>query len=76
MIKNLNVITVSVILLFVALYSINAQSREVISINEEWNFSNSVETPRGLGWGASRAGSTVVNLPHTWNSVDFLSDGG
>ena len=74
--KKLKVITLSGILLFLALNSINAQSREVISINENWNFSNSVETPRGLGWGASRAGLTSVNLPHTWNSTDYLSAGG
>jgi beta-galactosidase len=74
--KKLKVITLSAILLFIAVYSINAQSREVISINEAWNFSNSMETPRGLGWGRSQAGSTVVNLPHTWNSTDYLSAGG
>lgn len=74
--KKKNLLLLSGVFLIITLFTVNAYSREVISINEEWNFSNSVETPRGLGWGASRAGSTVVNLPHTWNSVDFLSDGG
>ena len=51
-------------------------AREVISINESWKFTNGIQTPRGLGWGGSQNTSTIVNLPHTWNSTDFMSDGG
>ena len=35
-----------------------------------------MQTPRGLGWGGSQSGPVIVNLPHTWNSTDFMSDGG
>ncbi len=51
-------------------------AREVISINESWKFTNGIQTPRGLGWGGSQNASATVNLPHTWNSTDFMSDGG
>ena len=54
----------------------NTFAREVISINESWKFTNGIQTPRGLGWGGSQNASATVNLPHTWNSTDFMSDGG
>ena len=54
----------------------NTFAREVIPINESWKFTNGIQTPRGLGWGGSPNASATVNLPHTWNSTDFMSDGG
>jgi beta-galactosidase len=70
-------------LLFLTVFSLNVifsspktYSREVKSINEKWSFSNGIRTPRGLGWGGSQNAPTIVNLPHTWNSNDFMSDGG
>jgi len=48
-------------------------AREVISINKKWSFTSGIELPRGLGWGFGRAASDTVNLPHTWNSSDFMS---
>ena len=68
--------TTFVILMAIILSSIKAESREIISINSNWNFIDGVETPRGLGWGATQQGSVVVNLPHTWNSADFMAEGG
>ena len=70
-------------LLFLTAFSVSiifsspkTYSREVKSINEKWNFSSDIRTPRGLGWGGSQNAPAVVNLPHTWNSNDFMSDGG
>ena len=54
----------------------NTFAREVISINESWKFTNGIQTPRGLGWGGSQNASATVNLPHTWNSTDYMSDSG
>lgn len=62
--------------LTVALSAGNAYSRENISINTNWNFSNTIELPRGLGWGGPQQGAIVVNLPHTWNSADFMAEDG
>ena len=74
--KNKDLFSLSVVFLVVIFSTANAYSREVKSINANWNFSYGVEIPRGLGWGGSPESSSVVNLPHTWNSVDFMSDGG
>ena len=52
-----------------------ASSREVKSINSNWSFSKGMTVSRGFGADRSQ-NSMVVNLPHTWNSTDFLSDGG
>jgi beta-galactosidase len=52
-----------------------ASSREVKSINSNWSFSKGMAVSRGFGMGGSQ-NSAIVNLPHTWNSVDFMSDGG
>jgi beta-galactosidase len=76
LVKNINMKNkFSSILILVMFFSAsNAFSREVKSLNEKWNFSAGIETPRGLGWGAGQGGSNVVNLPHTWNSVDYMTD--
>jgi beta-galactosidase len=50
-------------------------SREVKSINAKWNFSKGMSSPRGFGRGGSQQ-AQIVNLPHTWNSIDFMADGG
>jgi beta-galactosidase len=63
-----------IVLLILFVSESSTFSREVKSLNEKWNFTAGVETPRGLGWGASQGGSNIVNLPHTWNSVDYMTD--
>jgi beta-galactosidase len=55
--------------------TVNTYSREVKSINANWNFSKGMSSPRGFGRGGSQE-AQIVNLPHTWNSIDFMSDGG
>lgn len=67
--------TFQCLLLLVTCSSINAYSREVKSINAKWNFSKGMSSPRGFGRGGSQE-AQMVNLPHTWNSIDFMSDGG
>src|SRR5512136_1528488 len=52
-----------------------ASSREVKSINSGWSFSKGMSVSRGFGMDRSQ-NSMIVNLPHTWNNTDFLSDGG
>lgn len=62
---------------FLLAFSISAtNAREVISINKNWSFKSGIELPRGLGWGSGRTKSDTVNLPHTWNSADFMSEDG
>jgi beta-galactosidase len=51
-------------------------SREIKSINDGWRFSNGVQGPMGFGRGGGQDASGTINLPHTWNSVDFMSDAG
>jgi len=51
-------------------------SREVKSINKGWRFSNGIQGGMGFGRGGSQDASGTVDLPHTWNSVDFMSDAG
>ena len=68
--------------LFAALLlSASVDAREVISMNEAWNFTPTRSTGAGRGgWGGfGRGGGSqqqVVNLPHTWNAEDFMNDGG
>lgn len=52
-----------------------ASSREVKSINSNWSFSKGMPVSRGFGNDRTQ-NSMIVNLPHTWNNTDFLSDGG
>ena len=63
------------LLLVVICSSVNSYSREVKSINANWNFSKGMSAPRGFGRGGSQE-AQKINLPHTWNSIDFMSDGG
>ncbi|MFN8239339.1 MAG: glycoside hydrolase family 2 TIM barrel-domain containing protein [Bacteroidales bacterium] len=51
-------------------------SREVKSINEGWRFSNGMQGGMGFGRGGGQNAPGTTNLPHTWNSVDFMSDAG
>jgi beta-galactosidase len=62
--------------LILLLAIINSNAREVISINKNWSYKDGIELPRGLGWGFGRTTSDTVNLPHTWNSKDFMSEEG
>jgi beta-galactosidase len=65
------------ILCFIVLFFVPySDAREVISINKNWNFNVGVQLPRGLGWGSGRSSADTVNLPHTWNSADFMSENG
>ncbi len=52
-----------------------AQGREVRSFNDSWNFSPTRQVRAG-GFGRGGAAGQTVNLPHTWNAEDFMSDGG
>ena len=63
------------LLLVVTCSSVNSYSREVKSINANWNFSKGMPAPRGFGRSGIQE-AQIVNLPHTWNSIDFMSDGG
>lgn len=64
-------------LLLTLLGQLPASAREVTSLNQEWQFKFGV-----LGiWGVYPnimipKCDTVVNLPHTWNIADFMSDNG
>ena len=54
-----------------------AQAREVTSLNAEWQYRKGTVTP----WGVYPdiyipKADTVVNLPHTFNEHDFMSDAG
>ena len=56
-------------------------AREVLSLNENWTFSPTKSTGGrfgSFGWsgGGGTSGGEVVNLPHTWNASDFMSDEG
>lgn len=44
-------------------------------MNEEWKFVPTRMTGAGR-YGSSTASGETVNLPHTWNSSDFMSDDG
>ena len=52
-----------------------SQGREVRSFNESWNFSPTRQVRAG-GFGRGGAAGQTVNLPHTWNAEDFMSDSG
>lgn len=64
------------ITLFLALFSANIHAREVKSINASWSFKAGIESPAGFGWGRSPEMGSPVNLPHTWNQEDFMSERG
>ena len=62
------------------LLSASLDAREVISMNEAWNFTPTRSAGGGRWGGFARGGAgggqQVVNLPHTWNAEDFMNDGG
>ena len=62
------------------LLSASVDAREVISMNEAWNFTPTRSAGGGRWGGFARGGAgggqQVVNLPHTWNAEDFMNDGG
>lgn len=60
------------------LLSVSVDAREVISMNEAWNFTPTRSAGGGRWGGFSRGGGNqqVVNLPHTWNAEDFMNDAG
>ncbi|MBP5720775.1 MAG: hypothetical protein J6W82_06885, partial [Bacteroidales bacterium] len=63
------------------LLSASVDAREVISMNETWNFTPTRSTGGGRWGGFARGGAggsqqQVVNLPHTWNAADFMNDAG
>ncbi len=74
--KKLGLKTILIICFVVLIFVPNSNAREVISINKSWSFRVGVQLPRGLGWGFGRTPSDTVNLPHTWNSSDFMSEDG
>jgi beta-galactosidase len=63
------------LLLIVTCSTVNTYSREVKSINANWKFTKGMSAPRGFGRGGSQE-AQIVNLPHTWNTIDFMSDEG
>jgi len=66
-----------VVLCFLVLFSIpNTNAREVISIDKNWTYSNGIQLRGGFGRGFGRSNADTVNLPHTWNSTDFMSEEG
>jgi beta-galactosidase len=74
--KTRYLLIIAVLFVYVVFSSSLAYSREVKSINESWNFSFGLRAPRGFGPRGSQGGPGTVNLPHTWNSTDFMSEGG
>ena len=74
--KKLGLKTILILCFVVLIVVPNSNARDVISINKNWNFNVGVQLPRGLGWGSGRSSSDTVNLPHTWNSNDFMSEDG
>ena len=53
----------------VTCFALQVRAREVISINKGWSFTPSVSS------GFSEE-AVKVDLPHTWNAADFMSDEG
>ena len=62
--------------LLVCSFTTMALARDVISINKKWNFTAGIEIPSGLGWGRAPSSANTIDLPHTWNREDFMSDNG
>lgn len=59
------------------LMSTVASAREVISMNKGWNFTPTRSAGGGMGrYGGGAGGGEKVDLPHTWNAADFMSDSG
>jgi len=51
-------------------------AREVIQSIRNGNFTAGIEIPAGFGWGRAPETGNTVDLPHTWNREDFMSDRG
>src|SRR5665648_402984 len=74
--KNNVILNFLVFSLFVFSFTTMTFARDVISINKNWNFTAGIEIPKGLGWGSPPEAPNIIDLPHTWNRADFMSDGG
>jgi len=64
--------------LFIGLSINNSFAREVISINNNWQYSEGIKVTGSFISNFSTSGykgAKVVNLPHTWNKEDFLKRG-
>ncbi|MBP1541353.1 MAG: glycoside hydrolase family 2 protein [Prevotella sp.] len=64
-------------LLALLLTGTRAEGREVTSMNSQWQFKKGT----WMAWGVYPdlkipSCDTIVNLPHTWNAEDFMSDAG
>lgn len=70
---RIKLLKLSILALFFLPSSVVA--REVISMNEGWKFKAERSAGNGRYGGSSSNGETV-NLPHTWNATDFMSDEG
>ena len=61
----------------IAAFALSSQARETISINKGWSFSKSISTGASVDQFARFGGrGEKVDLPHTWNSSDFMSPDG
>ena len=61
----------------IAASALSSQARDVVSINKGWNFSKSISTGASVDQFARFGGrGEKVDLPHTWNSTDFMSPEG
>ena len=58
-------------------FAVTIRARETVSINKGWNFSKSISTGASVDQFARFGGrGEKVDLPHTWNSTDFMSPEG
>ena len=72
--RTLKFVVVAAAFLAVA---VSSRAREVISINQGWNFSKSISTGGAVDQFARYGGrGQKVDLPHTWNQSDFMSQEG
>ena len=72
--RTLKFVVVAAAFLAVA---VSSRAREVISINQGWNFSKSISTGGAVDQFARYGGrGQKVDLPHTWNQSDFMSPDG
>ena len=58
-------------------FTLSSSARDVVSINKGWSFSKSISTGASVDQFARFGGrGEKVDLPHTWNSSDFMSPDG
>jgi beta-galactosidase len=74
--KKDRIVNFFVLSLFVFSCSTMTFAREIISINKNWSFTAGISSPAGFGWGRSQERGNSVDLPHTWNREDFMTDRG